>query len=255
MSSKRQRRSDVRSLAGALGGYRIDSERSRPLPRAELHRLFSEYRRTRAPALARKLAEANMRLVLSIAIESDPSGGRLLPDLVQEGNLGLLEAVRRFDPDRGAAFATYAGFWIRAAIVKFMRDNVRLVRVGRSRADRAAYHRGELPAAELSLETPVNDDDARQPLRARLAADAPRVDDVIAAAEVAARSAALCSAWSEREQAILQNRLLAEEPTPLRRLARRFSLSGERMRQIEAELVTKLRLDLGDADRSLPAAA
>jgi RNA polymerase sigma-32 factor len=196
-----------------------------------------------------------MRLVLTIAGELDPSGGRLLPDLVQEGNVGLLEAIRRFDPERGAAFATYAGFWIRAAIIRFMRDNVRLVRVGRTRADRAAYHRGELPAAELSLETPVRDDDPRQTLRDRLPDEGPRADDLIASAEVAARSAALCGGWSERERAILHKRLLAEEPTPLRSLARRFSLSGERMRQIEADLVTKLRQNLGDADPALPAAA
>jgi RNA polymerase sigma-32 factor len=253
MTTKR-RRGTARSSVGPLVSYQIDKARSRPLPQSELNRLFEEYRRTGAPALGHKLAEANMRLVLTIARELDPSGGRLLPDLVQEGNVGLLEAVRRFDPERGAAFATYAGFWIRAAIMRFMRDNVRLVRVGRTRADRAAYHRGELPPAELSLETPVREDDSRPAPGDRLSDPGPRADRLIEVAEVAARSSALVDGWGERERAILRTRLLADEPTPLRQLAQRFSLTGERMRQIEAELLTRLRQSLDDTGPTAVAA-
>jgi RNA polymerase sigma-32 factor len=118
------------------------------MPHEQPHDLFVEFRRTRDPALARRLVEANLGLAISVARRMDRSGGRWLPDLIQEAYLGLMEAVPRFDPRRGVSFSTYATYWIRAYVGKFVRDNARLVRLGRSRADRAAYSRGDLPPYE-----------------------------------------------------------------------------------------------------------
>ena len=223
------------------------------MPHEELHDLFHEFRRTQDPALARRLVEANLGLAVSVARRMDRTGGGWLPDLTQEAYLGLMEAVLRFDPRRGVRFSTYASYWIRAYVGKFMRDNARLVRLGRSRADRAAYSRGELPPSDWSLDTPLHEDQSRESVGDRLADSALAADVLLERAEVAGRSRALIDRLDARERTILNERLLSDEPKPLRRLARRFSLSGERVRQIESGVVGKLRGLLDDQAQPLAA--
>lgn len=211
--------------------------------------MFVEYAATGDPGLARRLAEANMGLTVTIARALDRSGGRYLADLIQEGHVGLLEAIRRFDPHRGVSFSTYAGFWIRAMIMKYIRDNSRLVRVGRGRAGRAAYARGELPPAELSLDAPRDPGRQRAALADRICDGQPSVESLLEVAEVVGRTRALARQFDHRELAILDQRLLSDHPRPLRGLARQFSISGERLRQIEGNLLVKLRQGL-QADMS-----
>lgn len=81
---------------------------------------------------ARRLIEANLRLVVKIAYEYRRAHKNLL-DLVQEGNIGLMQAVRKFDPYRGVKLSSYAAFWIRAYILKFILNNWRLVKIGTDR--------------------------------------------------------------------------------------------------------------------------
>jgi RNA polymerase sigma-32 factor len=223
------------------------------MPHEQPHDLFVEFRRTRDPALARRLVEANLGLAISVARRMDRSGGRWLPDLIQEAYLGLMETVPRFDPRRGVSFSTYATYWIRAYVGKFVRDNARLVRLGRSRADRAAYSRGDLPPYECSLDTPVHDDRPGERMGDRIIDGGPPADVLLERAEVAGRSRALIDRLDVRERAILNERLLSDEPRPLRRLARRFSVSGERVRQIESRLVRKLRGLMDDQAQALAA--
>jgi RNA polymerase sigma factor (sigma-70 family) len=223
------------------------------MPHEQMHDLFVEFSRTGDPALARWLVEANLGLAVSVARRMDRTGGRWLPDLIQEAYLGLMEAVRRFDPHRGVSFSTYATYWIRAYVGKFMRDNARLVRLGRSRADRAAYSRGELPAYEYSLDTAVHEDRPGETVGDRIADGSVTADVLLERAEVAGRSQALIARLDPRERAILNERLLSDEPKPLRRLARRFSVSGERLRQIECRLIGKLRGSLDGQSRPVAA--
>jgi RNA polymerase sigma-32 factor len=208
---------------------------------------FIEYARTGDPRLAQDLVQANMGLAVTIARSLDRTGGRHLPDLIQEGHLGLIEALRRFDPHRGVGFSSYAAFWIRALILKYLRDNARLVRVGRSRADRAAYSRGELPPAELSLDAPARGDE-RDPAGSQFPDGRPNAEALLERAEVVRQTLALAGRLDVREQTILRQRLLSDDPQPLRRVARRLSLSGERVRQIEGDVLAKLRRGL-HADR------
>ena len=216
-----------------------------------LHELFVQYAATGEPGLARRLAEANMGLTVTIARTLDRSGGRHLADLIQEGHLGLMEAIRRFDPHRGVSFSTYASFWIRAMILKHIRDNCRLVRVGRSRADRAACARGELPPPELSLDADRDPGQQAGRMADRLSDRHPTAEALLEVAEVVGRSRRLAGQLDLRERAILDQRLLSDEPKPLRRLARQFSISGERLRQIESDLLIKLRegLRAGSSER------
>src|SRR5215471_13528465 len=83
-------------------GQLLRDRRARPLGRSQQQSLLAEYRRTRDPKLEHRLVEANLRLVVKIALEHDRTGGRYLEDLVQEGTLGLIEGIRRFDPAKGA---------------------------------------------------------------------------------------------------------------------------------------------------------
>ena len=224
----------------------LATERTRPLSADEQARLVSAYRETKDLRIERRLVETNLRLVAKIAHQLDRTDGRSLEDLIQEGCLGLVQAVRRFDPARGARLSTYAALWIRAFIFKYAMDNVREVRVVRTRAARVAFFQGSVCSTEVSLDAPVSSD--RAPFGDFLADPATPVDQRMETAELALlarRSATKLEQNLEgRHLTILKERLLAEEPTPLRALAKRVSLSGERVRQIEGELRTAIRDDL-----------
>jgi RNA polymerase sigma-32 factor len=218
------------------------TDRTRPLPAAEQDRLIRELRRTGDPAIERRLIESNLRLVLKLARQLDRTHGRGFDDLVQEGSLGLIEAIHRFDPGKGARLSTYAAFWIRAYIMRYAMDNVRIVRAVRTRAERAAFFKGQVGSAEVSLETPASSEGT--PLGEAMPDPGTPVDQRLETAELAwrvRRSAdALAPRLPVRHLTILRERLLADEPTPRPAVARRVSLSGERVRQIEGELQAML---------------
>src|SRR6478736_2811479 len=95
------------------------------LTREEEKSIATEFAQTGNPRLAKKLVTANLRLVVKIALEYRTARRNLL-DLVQEGNVGLIHAVQKYDPNRGVKLATYASWWIRAYILKFLLSNARL---------------------------------------------------------------------------------------------------------------------------------
>src|SRR5215471_9196402 len=97
---------------------------------------------------ARRLVLANLRLVVKIAMEYRRSWTNVL-DLIQEGNLGLMQAVQRFDPYQGVKLSSYAAYWIRAYILKYLLDNIRLVRLGTTRAQRKLFFRLNREKREL----------------------------------------------------------------------------------------------------------
>lgn len=120
------------------------------MTRDEEHLCASEYARTKSPLLAARLVAANMRLVVKIAF-SFRRPPYDLSDLVQEGNLGLVQALERYDPNRGVRLCSYAAWWIRAYILKYTLDNWRLVKVGSSRAQRKLFF--SLRKQQRSLES------------------------------------------------------------------------------------------------------
>ena len=125
---------DVSSLAVYLRSLRQHSLLSRE---AE-HELAVRYVETHELSLARKLITANLRLVVKIAQEYRRAHRNLL-DLIQEGNVGLIQAVQRYDPFRGVKLSTYAAWWIRAYILKFILANWRIVRIGTTQAQRRLF--------------------------------------------------------------------------------------------------------------------
>jgi RNA polymerase sigma-32 factor len=244
-------------MDSALGnsGYRLDDEHAKPFRATEQQSLAVAYRRTRDPKIEQKLVRANLRLVVKIARELDRTRGRQLEDLVQEGTLGLIQAIRRFDPAKGASLTTYAAFWIRAFVMKYVMDNVRVVRVVRTRAERVAFFRGVVGAGEVSFDAKSVRD--ATPLKDLVADPAPRIDELVETAELVDRvrkAVALVERrLDERDATILKERLLTDEPKSLGNLGRRMSLSGERVRQIEERLREEIQSSLGFAHRAVAA--
>jgi RNA polymerase sigma-32 factor len=131
-------RPSSKNEASSLTAY-LRSLRNHPLlSREEEHELAVVYVRTHELGPARKLITANLRLVVKIAQEYRRAHRNLL-DLIQEGNLGLIQAVQRYDPFRGVKLSTYAAWWIRAYILKFILANWRIVRIGTTQAQRRLF--------------------------------------------------------------------------------------------------------------------
>ena len=226
------------------------------------------------------LVRANLRFVVKVAHEYR---GYKLPvsDLVQEGNLGLMRAVDKFDATKGCRLISYAVFWIRAFIQDYIMRNWSLVKIGTTSTERRLFYKvrsaqfeagfgtnrgnsevlGELAdtmgvalrdvenlnqrvaGRDQSLDQPVRD--ASSMTRAQLIPDGEDgVEDVFMAHESAHRAKSLLSEateeLTEREKRILDARLLAEKKQPLRELAAQFSISKERVRQIEDQIKRKI---------------
>ena len=122
----------------ALRAYMAEVGRYPILTREEEHALAIRYAETGDREAAWKLVTANLRLVVKIAREYHRSVFQLL-DLVQEGNVGLMQAVKKFDPFRGVKLSTYAAWWIRAYIIRFIMENWRQVKLGTTQAQRRLF--------------------------------------------------------------------------------------------------------------------
>ncbi|HXV77904.1 MAG TPA: sigma-70 family RNA polymerase sigma factor, partial [Candidatus Polarisedimenticolaceae bacterium] len=115
--------------------YMAEIKKYPPLSREEEQRLSRLYRESGDREALFRLITSNLMLVVRIALSFRRAARNLL-DLIQEGNVGLLQAIDRFDPEFGVRLPTYAAYWVRAYMVKFLLDNVRMVRVGTTNARR-----------------------------------------------------------------------------------------------------------------------
>jgi RNA polymerase sigma-32 factor len=124
--------------ADALQRYMSDVARHPLLTREEEHELAVKFRETQDPRIAYRLVTANLRLVVKIAHEYRRAAFNLL-DLIQEGNVGLMQAVQKYDPFRGVKLSSYAAWWIRAYILRYLMDNWRMVKLGTTQAQRKLF--------------------------------------------------------------------------------------------------------------------
>jgi|HubBroStandDraft_6_1064221.scaffolds.fasta_scaffold11035_4 RNA polymerase sigma-32 factor len=252
----------------AARAYRADLAVVAPLDRtaeAALARLW----RAGDKRAGEKLVKACLPFVVSIALEyrrwSIP-----LEDIVQQGNLGLLKAAAKFDPDRECRLATYAAYWIRAEIRDYVVRGYRVVRLGTTKAERRAlrlYRKTrESDAASLAAASGMTQAKAEQllpllashetsldarsdeygPMVDRLAGSTPTPEDEASAHEHRGRArAAVLVAMrdlSERERMIVRERLMTDDPCTLQELGTRLGVSKERVRQIEERARGKLRV-------------
>ncbi|HEY2748899.1 MAG TPA: RNA polymerase factor sigma-32 [Polyangia bacterium] len=108
------------------------------LDREQEHELAVEYLRTHDPKIAQRLITSNLKLVVKLAHEYTRAGKNLL-DLIQEGNVGLVQAVEKYDPNRGVKLSSYAAWWIRAYILRYILQNARIVRLGTTATQRKLF--------------------------------------------------------------------------------------------------------------------
>ena len=263
-----------RIIADAKQFGMLDHEREQDLARA--------WRDRRDGAALQQLVGSHLRLVIKIA-RGFVGYGLPLSDLIAEGNLGLMQAAQKFDPDRGFRFATYAMWWIRAAIQEHILHCNSIVKMGTTAAQKKLFFnlrqmKGRLAKLELgdlspeaaeaiaaALDVPQKDvvemnrrmSGADQSLNVTmredgevewldlLADDRPSQEAVLAEADELAQRRKLLGAamarLNDREREILAERRLREEPLTLEDLGQRFKVSRERIRQIEARAVEKLR--------------
>jgi len=261
-----------------LQRYLAEIRRFPLLTREEEHRLAVEYKEYGNLEAAYKLVTSNLRLVVMIAREYQKAFRNLL-DLIQEGNMGLMEAVKNFDPYRGVRFPSYAVWWIRAYMIRYIMNDWRMVKIGTTQAQRKLFFNLQKEKEKIEAEgltagpkllaerLNVKEDEVVE-MEQRLAHRDLSVDVPIAEGEEATmlnflpddkqspedqfveaqyrqvlreKMEMFASTLKDKELVIYRERLLNEEPLTLREIGDKYGISRERVRQIEERLKKKLK--------------
>ncbi|MFH1630499.1 MAG: RNA polymerase factor sigma-32 [Pseudomonadota bacterium] len=259
--------------------YLLEIRRYDLLTREEERELAIRIKEKNDDKAAYRLVTANLRLVVKIAMDFHRYWTKNLLDLIQEGNLGLLQAARKFDPYRGIKFSYYASFWIKAYILKFIMDNWKLVKIGTTQSQRKLFfnlakERDNLIAQgfapeprllaerldvkeeevvemterlggwEVSLSSPVGDD-SREAFGAFLPDPGMPVDDQLSEGEsrdlLRKSLGEFRKTLSGKEADIFDNRIMAEKPLTLQDLGDKYHISRERIRQIQEKIINSIR--------------
>ncbi len=263
----------------ALSAYMSQLAKYAPISREEEHALAVRWVEEGDEDAARQLVLANLRLVVKISMEYRRAWTNVL-DLIQSGNVGLLEAVQRFDPYKGVKLTSYAVYWIRAYILKYIMDNYRTVRLGRSRAQRKLFFRlnkekrrlelegfevepkllaerlevseedvidmdQRMSQSDLSLNAPARKDEPGAEFGDFVPVGGKSAEEAVADSQLShvfqEKIAEFSAELGERDRQILEERIIAEEQKTLQELADEFGISRERVRQLEKRLVDQLR--------------
>ena len=225
------------------------------------------------------LITANLRLVVKIALEFQRVWMQNLLDLIQEGNIGLMQAVKKFDPYKNVKFSYYASFWIKAYILKFIMDNWRLVKIGTTQGQRKLFFKlkkekqkmidqgfdpkpkllserlgvsereivdmdQRLDGWDVSLDSPVKDDSDTERIEL-LSAEVESVEDQVAKKEIEAllhnKIAEFKKTMTSRELEIFEQRIFSDSPATLQEIGDRYGISRERVRQVEKNIIKRMR--------------
>ncbi len=262
-----------------LQRYLSEVSRYKLLSRDRERELAVKVYENQNPDAAYELVTSNLRLVVKIALEFQRVWMQNLLDLIQEGNIGLMQAVKKFDPYKNVKFSYYASFWIKAYILKFIMDNWRLVKIGTTQSQRKLFFKlkkekqklieqgfdpkpkllserlgvserevvdmdQRLDNWDLSLDAPLKED-----------SDTERIDFISPAVESAEDKVAqkemnallhdkieeFKKLLNSRELEIFEMRIFSDNPATLQEIGDRYKISRERVRQIEKNIVKKMR--------------
>jgi RNA polymerase sigma-32 factor len=225
------------------------------------------------------LVTANLRLVVKIALEFQRVWMQNLLDLIQEGNIGLMQAVKKFDPYKNVKFSYYASFWIKAYILKFIMDNWRLVKIGTTQGQRKLFFKlkkekqklidqgfdpkpkllserlgvsereivdmdQRLDGWDVSLDAPLKDDSDTERVEL-LNTEVESTEDWVAKKEIESllhnKIIEFKKTMNSRELEIFEQRIFSDSPATLQEIGDRYNISRERVRQVEKNIIKKLR--------------
>jgi len=225
------------------------------------------------------LVTANLRLVVKIALEFQRVWMQNLLDLIQEGNIGLMQAVKKFDPYKNVKFSYYASFWIKAYILKFIMDNWRLVKIGTTQGQRKLFFKlkkekqklidqgfdpkpkllserlgvsereivdmdQRLDSWDVSLDAPLKDDSDTERVEL-LNTEVESTEDRVAKKEIETllhnKITEFKKTMTPRELEIFEQRIFSDAPATLQEIGDRYEISRERVRQVEKNIIKKLR--------------
>ncbi|MBX3182899.1 MAG: RNA polymerase factor sigma-32 [Polyangiaceae bacterium] len=278
------------STLDPLAVYMREVQRHPVLSADDQRELAVKYTQTGDVEAAAKLVTTNLRLVVKLAYEYRRAYRNMM-DLIQEGNIGLMQAVKRYDPYRGVKLSSYAAWWIRAYMLRFILNNWRLVKIGTTQAQRKLFFNlnkekqrlasmgieptheelakrldvdqkdvvmmeRRLARGDASLDAPVGDSEGRQTSRLDLMpSERQGPDSMTESAELSDLVRQHLMRFREtlegKEAVIFDLRTVAEDPLTLQELGTEFGVSRERVRQLEARMIGRLRSylreQLGDA--------
>jgi len=231
------------------------------------------------PDAAYVMVTSNLRLVVKIALEFQRIWMQNLLDLIQEGNIGLMHAVRKFDPYKNVKFSYYASFWIKAYILKFIMDNWRLVKIGTTQGQRKLFFKlkkekqklidegfdpkpkllsqrlgvsekeiidmgQRLDGWDVSLDAPVKNDSDSERIDF-ISTEDESVDDRVAKKEMEnilnEKIDEFRKKMSKREVEIFNQRIFSDDPITLQEIGDKYGISRERVRQIEKNIIKKMK--------------
>ena len=272
--------SDITAVAPitALQQYLAEVRRYPYLSKEEELRVVHEYRTNGDRVAAVKLIMANLRVSLAIASEYLHTGADHM-DLIQEGNVGLMHAIKKFDPSKNVRFYAYAAWWSRAYILRYLLNTYRLVKIGTTQDQRKLFYNLKKEKArleregfapdtklladrlnvrerdviemgqrlgnwELSLDQPLDGDQEGSLLDVLPSQQVP-ADEQLAQTQLQAlfrsKLAEFAKTLDERDEDILRNRILSESPLTLEDLGAKYHITKERTRQLEARIIKRLR--------------
>lgn len=262
----------------AFTQYMAEVRRYPLLTKEQEQELAKKYYETKDPLAAQALVTANLRFVVKIAAEYSKFGARMI-DLVQEGNMGLMHAVKDFNPYKGVRLITYAVWWIRGYIQEFLMKQYSMVKIGTTHNQKKLFyqlqkHQRELAALgvpvdikqlsskldipedevremtermsgrDVSLDRPF-DDDSGGSLKDLQKAIVPGPDEELSHHEeieiLKGKIEKLRPELNEREKILLEERLLADDPLTLQEIGEKYGITREAVRQAETRLMNKIK--------------
>lgn len=277
--------SDLPAASDPLTQYVREISRYKLLTPEEEDSLLKELQETGDIEVAKKLVLANLRLVVKIAIEYRSAWQNVM-DLIQEGNIGLMKAVSKYDGTKGAKLSYYASWWIRSYILKFILDNFRLVKIGTTNEQKKLFFNllkekerlvglgftpdnkmiseslGVSEKAVAVMDRRLSHGASELSLEAKLSENGPSLADILVSGEEAGIDERLgdlqgmeilkeqlnnfLGDLKERDREIFEKRLLSEVPASLQSIADQYGVSRERIRQIEERLINNLKVYMSE---------